>query len=301
MDLTETFGIGNEPTAEEMDLMLSKFDNNWFQTANLLTFKEGYLELLSKIKEINDTIQVLTPSVGFVDNPIITEFNNQAMVTLSYDDGFLNNYNLALPLHEKYGIPATFNIITKNITNPKFMNDEKILNCYHRGIEIASHSHTHSSQFILKTDEDIHFECVESKRILEGIIGVGKVETMAIPFSQYDDRVRGIVSQHFKGIRVYSNALNNIPPIDRYHLYSRIAVGNTTTFAQVKSAIDSAITNKKWCIIMLHGINNGTKDQYEISQRLLDEILRYIAIQGRERLLPVSTKDGLKLSLGENY
>ena len=120
--------------------------------------------------------------MGFIDNPLQSEFNNQAMVTLSYDDGFLNNYNLALPLHEKYGIPATFNIITSNITSPGIMNAEQILNCHHRGIEIASHSHFHDAQLPTKTDEEIHFECSESKRILEEIIGVGKVETMAIPF-----------------------------------------------------------------------------------------------------------------------
>ncbi len=300
MDLTETFGVGNEPTADEMDLLMKKYPNSWFITANLLTFKESYLELLSKIKTINNTIQVLTPSIGFIDNPITTEFNNQAMVTLSYDDGFLNNYNLALPLHEKYGIPATFNIITSNITNSKFMNAEKILNCHHRGVEIASHSHNHVN-LPNSTDEEIIFECAESKQILESIIGVGEVETIAIPFSQYDDRVKDIVSQYFKGIRVYGDISNSIPPADRYHLHSAIAVGNTTTFEQVKTVIDYAITNNRWSIIMLHGINNGTKDQYEISQRLLDEILKYIAMQGRDRLLPVSTKDGLKLSLGDTY
>lgn len=44
IDLTDTFGAGNEPTATEMDMMLSKFPNGWFDgTVNpLLNHKELY-------------------------------------------------------------------------------------------------------------------------------------------------------------------------------------------------------------------------------------------------------------------
>lgn len=44
IDLTTTFGAGNEPTAEEMDMMLSKFPNSWFDgTVNpFLNHKELY-------------------------------------------------------------------------------------------------------------------------------------------------------------------------------------------------------------------------------------------------------------------
>ena len=41
-------------------------------------------------------------------------------IALTFDDGFLNNLTVALPLLEKYNIPATFFICTAGITDPQY-------------------------------------------------------------------------------------------------------------------------------------------------------------------------------------
>ena len=49
IDLTETFGAGNEPTAEEMDRLLERFPNSWFDgTVNLFNAKYVMEELSKK-------------------------------------------------------------------------------------------------------------------------------------------------------------------------------------------------------------------------------------------------------------
>ena len=239
-----------------------------------------------------------------INNPAFSEYNGQAMVTLSYDDGINNNYEYALPIHEQYGIPATFNIIGKRVIDKSFHNEFfdkfRVKDTERRGVEIASHSYYHDIGLTDKTDEEVHFEFSEPKKVLAECC-ISPPETYAVQFSKYDDRVRAIGMQYYKGIRVHGNAQNDTPPNDRFWINSAIAVTNTTTFEDVKAKIDEAITNKQWCIIMLHGIDPEKSGFYEITPTLLKEILQYINSKGREQLLPVCTRDALKFTLGNQY
>lgn len=233
-------------------------------------------------------------------NPKETDFNGQGMVTLSYDDGRVNNFELALPLHEKYGVPATFNVIASRFDHPLFINKSITHECHRRGVEIASHSYYHSGWLIDKTEEEIHFEFGESQRILEDIIQ-DTVDTFAVPFSRYDERVKAIGMQYYKGIRSFGSIQNSIPPQDRYWIYSALAIEQTTTFADIKEKIDEAIANNEWCVIMLHGVKPTPEDIYDITPTLLEQVLAYITSFDRNVLLPVNTRDALKFSLGDQY
>lgn len=228
-------------------------------------------------------------------NPTSTDFVGQGMVTLSYDDGEVNNFELARPLHVQYNVPATFNIITNRLQTGMF--SWQVLKSHNDGIEITSHSHYHDVQLINKTDEELHFEFSESKRLLEEILPV-TVESFVVPFSQYDERIKNIAMQYFNSVRVYSKEYNDIPPGDKYWLKSAIAVDKTTVFDDVKTVIDYAVINQKWAIIMLHGVKPpGQKSgQYDIDTVLLEQILSYINTYSRSELLPVNQRDGVTLT-----
>src|SRR5690606_18113223 len=47
---------------------------------------------------------------------------SRKVVALTFDDGYLNNFTVALPLLEKYQIPATFFIIGKSLAEEKFIS-----------------------------------------------------------------------------------------------------------------------------------------------------------------------------------
>lgn len=239
---------------------------------------------LSKIMRIKEAKQ------------IDTGYNGPALITLSYDDGHISNYNYAFPLHQQYNIKGNFNLHTSaiNASSIRFTH-EQIVECHNWGMEMSSHSHSHQRLTDL-TDEQIHFECTESKRILSEILGGIEIPSLAVPFSFYDTRVKNIIAQHFESARIFSNQLNNIPPEDVHWLKSAIAVYNTTTFNQVKTVIDNAINSKKWCFIMLHGINPDVANlaQYEITPQLLEEIMIYINSFGNDILLPVTQHEGME-------
>lgn|GEM_PF-2566727 len=248
-------------------------------------------------QEFQDSSDDSSPDINetLIRNPVYEDFKGQAMITFSYDDGWNSIYEYALPLHEKYGIPATFNIIARMVVEEKFhsqyFSPEKVIDSAKRGIEIASHSYYHDIALTEKTDEEIHFELSESKKILSEL--AGDVETFAVPYSLYDDRVKNIAEQYYRGVRVFGQKLNNIPPDDVYRLYSAVAVTNKTTFEEVKQKIDEAVNKKKWIIIMFHGINPKKETYYEITPELLEQIMEYVSSFDKDYLLPINTRDAL--------
>jgi peptidoglycan/xylan/chitin deacetylase (PgdA/CDA1 family) len=232
-------------------------------------------------------------------HPRFADYAGQGMITFSYDDGFNSAYSLALPLHEKYGIPCTFNIIGGRVEDfhiSRFFDPFMLSDADHRGAEIASHGYYHDVGLTDKSDEDVTFELADSKRVLSQY--ASRVETIAIPFSQYDARVKALVAQHYSAARGNGGIANSVPPTDRYQLYSALTVLNTTTFAQIKTVIDDAVATKKWAILMLHNVSEAAGTTYEIKPALLEQILQYVSSLGKANILPVNTRDGIRFALG---
>lgn len=60
INLTKTFGQGNEPTSEQMDLLLEQFPNYWFEGMKNLFSAEQFMKLYFKeMKEIRNAITSL--------------------------------------------------------------------------------------------------------------------------------------------------------------------------------------------------------------------------------------------------
>lgn len=239
----------------------------------------------------------------YIENPSVQEWNGQAVVTLSYDDGFMSNYTIALRLHEKYKLPLTLNILGYSIGSMSrqealnygkgYMHSREVINSDKRGAEIASHGYGHT-YLTEQTEEQIIAQFHNSKSTLEQFTE-HDVVTFAVPGSQYTQVERDIVDNSvigYKGVRSFGSAYNDLPPLDPLWLKSKIALMYNTSFETVKLVIDEAVVSKKWCIIMLHGIAENPVE-YEISPEMLEMILSYIASFNKSELLCANTRDVL--------
>lgn len=78
-------------------------------------------------------------------------YHGQAMICFTYDDGLLDNYELAMPAHLKYDITATFAIIANRVIDSsfynKFINIEQMQEMSRMGFEISSHGFYHTKKF----------------------------------------------------------------------------------------------------------------------------------------------------------
>lgn len=270
------------------------FISNHIKNKNKVPLSKAYKVIFST-NAVEDTTNYSVP-IEQLDkiSPLNKEqYKGQALITLSYDDGYRNWYENALPLHSKYNMPATFNIIGGKVYSGEkhFMNSSQIWVSHDLGIEIGSHSQTHPF-LTTKTEEEIHREFYTSIAVLEDL--VGEVSTIAIPYSSYDERIREIAMQYFDGVRVLGHQTNTQENYDPYWLKSR-AVVNTMEFSTIKEWIDQAVEEQSWVIIMFHGITKEPLEEYETTPEILEQVMLYINDLGKDRILPVNTKDGLQL------
>jgi peptidoglycan/xylan/chitin deacetylase (PgdA/CDA1 family) len=211
------------------------------------------------------------------------------MISLSFDDGWKNQYTRAIPILDKYNLKGTFYIIT---TMPDYMlregegrmSTEDIKKLASSGHEIGAHSQTHPHlQFSLPNK--IKTEVQGSKKDLENL-GLS-IKTFCYPYGRRNWLVDKIVGKSgFLGARLAQGGYNTINT-NRFHLEAK-CLRNFTTFEEVKSWIDNA--GEKWLILVFHQIENNPPG-WGIEPELFQEVCAYIK---RSDLEVVTIAEGLK-------
>ena len=115
----------------------------------------------------------------------------QKPVMLTFDDGYLDNYQNLFPLLKKYNVPALIFLITDRVGTPEYMSWDQIKEMQDSGlVSFGSHSLSHRRLRSLP-DEEIVREITESKRVLEEKLG-RPVTAFCYPFGAggFDKRVR---------------------------------------------------------------------------------------------------------------
>jgi peptidoglycan/xylan/chitin deacetylase (PgdA/CDA1 family) len=150
------------------------------------------------------------------------------LVSLFFDDAFLNQYEKALPVLKEYNYRATFAVITDSVGKGhdlwEYMDKKHLEDLAASGMDIANHTRTHAKLTDNLTDEKLRKEIFESKSILEKM-GF-KVSTMVYPYYEYNERVIEQVAQagytcaragwsQEKACRI-----NAADPKARYHVFS---------------------------------------------------------------------------------
>lgn len=114
------------------------------------------------------------------------------VVALSFDDGFLDNYQYAYPLLKKYNVKATIYLATKikgiNVLN-KAQIHEMVAS---RLVEFGAHTQDHVNLLNL-SDEDAFSQIQDSKKDVEAL--VGKCLSFAYPFGRFNEKHEQMVKQ----------------------------------------------------------------------------------------------------------
>ncbi len=119
-------------------------------------------------------------------------------VSITFDDGYMNNYSIAYPVLRRYGFEAAIFVIVNNVGKPGYMNWDQLKRMADDGINIGSHTLTHPDLRKL-SDQDLKKELVESKRILEENLK-RKVDFFAYPGGSLDERVKNaVIEAGYKG------------------------------------------------------------------------------------------------------
>lgn len=121
----------------------------------------------------------------------LDQYQGQSNVfALSFDDGFLDNYQYAYPLLKKYNAKATIYLATQ-IKDIEKLRPEQIQEMANSGvIEFGAHTQHHVNLLKL-TDEEAYAEMQASKQDVEAL--VGKCPSFAYPFGRFNEKHQQMV------------------------------------------------------------------------------------------------------------
>jgi peptidoglycan/xylan/chitin deacetylase (PgdA/CDA1 family) len=200
------------------------------------------------------------------------------MVTLSFDDGLLSQFQNARPILNTAGIKGGFFIIT---TEPGsgdtgYMSWAQITTLKNDGHEIGGHTRTHPDLTKLTAAQDQ----AEIKGSFDDLVANGFApKTFVYPVGAESPTLEQMVKNAgYIGARGSYWGINS-PTANRWAAYD-IRVDQTTTAAEINAAIDQALADKRWIILELHDVLASGGDEYSITPATLQAIVNHIKSVG---------------------
>ena len=198
----------------------------------------------------------------------------QSLISLTFDDGLRAQFEQALPILDRHGLPATFFLIanpdpifTDGFRHPDWSKtdwSEKDVVLFksmvQRGHEIGAHSVNHTLRSL---DKNPKFEAEGSKKWIEDRLGI-EISSYCYPFSHCTDPIkRAVIGAGYKQARSGSNAVYYAfeDPLDDFQVDCR-HVGKSGAelvdgdFVGKYGAenVQSWLRPGCWHVLMFHGI-----------------------------------------------
>lgn len=165
-----------------------------------------------------DLLGALTQGLPLPEKPVI----------ITFDDGYRDNYENALPLLSQYGFTATFFVLTEvtNLGEPDYLSWDQMRAMQAAGMDIECHARVHE-ELVANSDERLAWQVLGCREAIESQLGK-RPRFVAYPSGVFDDRVvQYFASDNFwGGLTTQQGKLH-----DSSELFAlkRLRVRNTTT------------------------------------------------------------------------
>lgn len=215
----------------------------------------------------------------------VKEGFDRGLVTVAFDDGWASQYANALPVLDKYGIPATWYIISGSVNDaPDYMTQAQLSVMVDRGDEIASHTVTHPHLPQLAPAQ-LNAELQNSQTALRKMFGPGAADDFASPYGEYNDTTLAAIKNYYSTQRAFNDGVTDVgfntpDTFDPYKIRVQWVV-STTPRETVKEWLDTARAQKTWLVIVYHEIGASVgQDIYNTSTADLDAEMNAVADSG---------------------
>lgn len=199
--------------------------------------------------------------------------DRKSAFSFSFDDGFKAQYDNVRPILNSFGFNATYFLL------PPFLSDTLIwrygswpmfLEIHSEGSELGSHSlyHPHLLQLPVGdtlTQNTIHYELYQSKKMIEARTGYEPCVTFAYPYAEHNAMLDSLTSLYYESSRGIGTSPNNftLSGLEWHSLKSFEVIfseprilfdDDLDELNGFKNWIESSIENGMWGIQLAHEV-----------------------------------------------
>jgi peptidoglycan/xylan/chitin deacetylase (PgdA/CDA1 family) len=158
-------------------------------------------------------------------------------VVLTFDDGYADFYNTALPILRAHDFTAVSYVISGFIGRSGYMNAAQIVEADRAGIEIGSHTVDHAN-LARSSAGNVNFELVASKQALEQLLG-HPVLSFCYPSGQFNGSVAFSV-QAAGYTNATTTAFGYVHYMSDRYRWSRLRISGGESLSDFAAALVSA-------------------------------------------------------------
>jgi peptidoglycan/xylan/chitin deacetylase (PgdA/CDA1 family) len=200
-------------------------------------------------------------------------------VSITFDDGYQTAYD-ALPIIDKAGLKATWYIITQNLGKQDYITTDEVKALAADGQEVGSHTRTHPH--LTKLSADQQREEIVGTVSEFAALGLRPV-SFAYPFGEFnEDSIAAAKAAGFTSARTVNERETGRDP---YRLQG-YPISDKTTVAEIKFAIDSAVRNGRWLILIYHRVDAKGDNAISVKHEDLQAVVDYL-VQNKVKVVTV--------------
>jgi peptidoglycan/xylan/chitin deacetylase (PgdA/CDA1 family) len=234
-------------------------------------------------------IVVLLATSGLA-TPAAQAIRPNTIVSLTFDDGNVDQYTAAFPILQQYRMHGTFYVITGFTGNfPAYMTLPQLRDLYSAGNEIASHTVLHPFLTWVSTDEATREICDSRNTLLDW--GFPATD-FAYPHSAYNATLEGIARDCGNNSARTDNKIKSpyscatcplaekIPPPDPYAIRAPTSILDTWSLSDIESEVTQAEdSGGGWTVLTFHHICTSGCGSYSVTPAIFSDFLAWLRTQ----------------------